>query len=69
MVSPTQHGRHGVLLTEQSGHKWKDRLTSVCLPDPQFAVAMLRSSWTVAGRSKAARVIPSIGERYADGHD
>jgi hypothetical protein len=69
MVSPTQHGRRGVLLTAQSGHKWKDRLTSVCLPDPQFAVKILRSSWTVAGRSKAERVIPSIGERYADGQD
>jgi hypothetical protein len=64
----TEHGC-GVLLTARPRHRWKDRLTSVCIPTQQLAVAMFRSSWNVAARPRTALAVPPRGDLYADYQD
>ena len=65
MISLHTENGCGVLLTAQPGHRWKDRLTSVCIPTQQLAVAMFRASWKIAVH-KVELVSPSRREFYAD---
>jgi hypothetical protein len=52
--------QRGLLLTAHPGKRWKAALTSVRKPKQQLAVAIFRSSWKAAVRSRAGLVRPMM---------